>query len=239
MQIENKTPWDTEGLTALVTAMSDSLPNLEKVTFINQRPQPGVKRGNQTIYGGSEPYDWQKPNQDRTYIKELCLELLTPKRVKTRTSPLDRLAFAKDLEAHQVPLPVSVIENIVHALHAATKTYPNTNRWERRPHINGSCSCNKDLPETPIIAGDTKARTQPPVTLAQLQRKLYYAEKQVERSQKDLDDATAKADRLRKRIKTKKERDAKEQAKLDRIAAKAKKTDDLTASLVGGERNTP
>jgi len=238
MQIINQTPWDTEGLTALVTAMGDSLPHLEKVAFITHRTQPGVKRGNQKIYNGSEPYDWQKPNKDETFITELCFELLSPKRVKTRTSALDRLAFAKDLEAHQVPLPVEVIEKIVHALHSAAKVW-TADRWKRREHINGRCKCNKSLPETPIIAGDTKARTRPPVTMAKLRSKLRGAQRSVAYAQAELDKAIVARDRAALRVERRFERDRKERAKLERIAAKARKIDDLTASLVEGERTTP
>ena len=222
MQIINKTPWDTEGLTALVTMMGDSLPNLEKVTFINHQPQPGVKREKQDIYEGSEPYNYNSPPKNEARIEELCFELLTPKRVKARTSALDRLAYAKDLKAHQVPLPVSVIEKIVHSLHQASKV--NTiDRWNRREHLRGKCECDKTLPESPIIAGDTRVKTRPPITVAQLQRKLYYANTLVKRCQTDLDDATEKASRLRDRIESKKAREAKEQAKLDRIRRQGSK----------------
>jgi len=212
MKITNITPWDTEGLTALVTAMGDSLPNLEKVSFVNHQAKPGVARKNQKIYRGSEPYNWGAKPKDEAVVTELCLELLSPKRVKARTSTLDRLAFVTDLEPHQVPLPVSVIENIVHALHQAAKKQ-TVDRYHRRQHINGTCKCNKTLPETPIIAGDTKARVRPPVTMAQLRQKQSYAENAVAYAEDELKKAHEALDKAISKIDRKKEQDCKEQNK--------------------------
>ena len=225
MQIENKTPWDTEGLTALITTMPCK--RVEKLTFITHQPMPGVKREKQRLYSCCE--SWRTDG-------ELEIGLPSPKRVKSRMNALDLLAFTKDLEPHQVPLPVAVIESIIHSLRYA---YSSGDRRTRRPHLEAECECDKTLPETPIIAGDTKAKTRPPVTVQQLERKLGYACAEVEGYEEALAEALTKRNKLLVRIENKRKRDAKKRAKLDRIAAKQKKLDDPTLRAVVGERTTP
>ena len=238
MLIVNKTPWNTEGLTALVTAMGDPVGRLETITFVNHQPQPGVKRAEQIIYEGAEPYNYGQ-EKDESYVTELILQLLTPKRVKTRTSALDRLAFAKDLESYQVLLPVSVIEGIVHTLHTAAKRHVGEDRWDRRQHIQACCKCNKSLPETPIIAGDTRVRTRPPITMERLEQKLHWANQTVIACEQELRAAIESAAKAQARVDNRVKKLEKEQAKRERLAAKAKRFDDRTLSAVAGERPTP
>jgi len=190
MEIENKTPWNTEELLAFLTPLIHS--SYTKLTIDNQRPQPGRKREKQRLVEVHAYYDGSP---------HLEINLLSPKRAKARTNALDRLSLAGSLATHEAAIPATELADIKHRLRNRKVT------TERPPYkgalyncLSGECKCEKPTDALPLIRGDTKKRTQPPVSLERLELRLRWAESTITSAEEALRKAVKSRDRLKSRV---------------------------------------
>ena len=197
MEIENRTPWDTKALTALVAPLAAGT-TLTKLIFVNHQPHPGVKREKQLIVEVRARFTH---NADKFKVHHLTIELLTPKRAKSRTDALERLSYAHDLEPHEVALLPTVTERIVHALKTIRRQQDFRDQYDFSKHLWGTCGCDMAVLNPPLIRGDTQTKTAPPVSEERLKQQLKWAEDSVILQEKRLKKAITKRNRLRARVK--------------------------------------
>ena len=190
MDIENKTPWNTEELLAFLTPLIHS--SFTKLTIDNQRPQPGRKREKQRLVEIHTGFGERS---------QLEINLLSPKRAKARTDTLDRLSLAGSLETHEAAIPATVLADIKHRLRnrqaGADEPRYKSNMYNC---LNGQCKCEKPTDALPLIRGDTKRRTQPPVSLERLEAQLRWAESSITNAEEALNKAIKSRDRLKIRV---------------------------------------
>jgi len=211
LEIENKTPWDTEGLKALVSPLIPLGHSITQISFENMGGVPGVKREDAKLFRASFC---------NSPVTRITLNLATPGRVKKRMTALDRLAYTRDLEPHEVPLPVKVIQNIVHTIRYMVKN-PTADYNDQAKHskcLSGKawsqysepCRCDKDLGyKCPVIAGNTKARVRPPKTAARLDQELSWVDREIGNYEEKLTTLREKRERLQSRLEKARDREAK------------------------------
>lgn len=212
MDIINNTPWDSQELAAFLTPLLEGS-SVTKVVVDNHQPLPGTRRAEQKLCAVSTPYHYGKGNPPPVEVR---VELLTPKRAKGRMTTLDRLAYSADLQPHEVPIPQAVIEDVTHAL-KYLRNHPTEEHYQRRKHLvgrsegrhNKACDCARTVASVPVIRGDTRAKTRPPVTARQLRRKLYYLDGEISGYETALIEAREKRERLLTRIENAEKREAK------------------------------
>jgi hypothetical protein len=214
VEIKNNTPWDTKALTAFIEPILTGSA-LASINIENHKPVPGTKKAEQQLCRIECDYvSWQGgPPETRATIY-----LLSPKRAKSRMTPLDRLAYVNDIKPGEVPLPKEVIEDISHALRWLV-AHPGRPYNDRRPHLRSRsanpansydliCNCQRPLDSIPLIRGDTGARIRPPVTAASLKRKLRYLESEIDSYQDALSKCQEKRERLLTRLANAEKREA-------------------------------
>jgi len=209
LKIENKTPWDTEALTKLLTFLCEKTP-VELLKVETLRAKPGVKREDQTLFliEGVDYYAACGNGQRAPYTgpTKLTVGLISPKRAAARTDLLDRMAQVDDLKAHEIALPESIVGGICHAfgklksLCAPNSRRPRGDSWEYRKHYSGECKCSKHLSAYPVIRGNTKTRTAPPVDIAKLKRRGRWALESAEAHRLKMEQNLVKAQKLAERI---------------------------------------
>jgi hypothetical protein len=194
MWIENNTPWNTSELLEFLTPLIHA--SFTRVTIENHKPRPGQKREEQKLVTVDAHYD--ERNHERNHLR---LHLLTPKRAKARTDTLDRLSLAGSLAAHEAAIPATVLASLYHMLRSITKGRQNSNLYECPDSCKyDSCKCEKSTDGLPIIRGDTKQRTQPPIPLKRLEQQLRWAETGVKSAEFALEKAVKHHARLKIRV---------------------------------------
>jgi len=207
LTIENKTPWDTEALTKLLTFLTEKTP-VETIKVETLRARPGVKREEQRLYliSGIDFYNATTSSQPLKLLTKLTVKLISPKRASARTDLLDRMAQVDDLGVHEIALPDGIVGGICHAFGKLKSLYtPNARRpvgdsWEYRKHYEGTCACSKHLSAYPVIRGDTRARTAPPVDIAKLKRRGRWALESAENHRIKMEANLVKAQKLAERV---------------------------------------
>jgi hypothetical protein len=202
--IENTTPWNTEELTKFLSPLCKGT-QIESIDVSLLLAQPGRKREDQALYnlGGINFYAL-KENKPLTKVN---VEIISPKRAAARTDLLDRMAQVDSLATHEISLPGPIAEGIAHAFGRIAFINGGGrmgDQWEFRHHFTSdrhhSCTCSKTLSTYPVIRGNTKTRTAPPVDIAKLKRRGRWALESAEKLREKMEAQLDLAKRLGERI---------------------------------------
>jgi hypothetical protein len=194
-KVENETPWNTADLAAFlipfVKRHNGDIGSF-KISILN--PQPGVKREEQPLVKIGRGYN------DKGVV---TIRVLSPKRAAARTDLLDRLSLADDLKPKEAAMPAKLVMRLAHALDNIHNynSYSSNGLWRC---AEGHCKCNLAAETshltTPIIRGDTTAKTKPRKTIKRLKLELQWAEDSYAKALEKAEKEKKKADRLRQRI---------------------------------------
>lgn len=214
IELINETPWDTEELTKfLVPLCADT--GIENLKVSLLLAQPGQKRADQALY---EVWglNFFALKQEKLPTKA-TIHIISPKRVAARTDLLDRMSQAVDLATHEIALPEPIVAGIAHAFEKLAQVCVSIRKgqayatkrilgeaWNFRKHFGGElyqiCECAKTLKVYPIIRGNTKTRTAPPVDIKRLKRRGRGALEAAENYREKMEKQLALAEKLGRRI---------------------------------------
>jgi hypothetical protein len=207
LTIENKTPWNTEDLTEFLTPLCERA-GTAMCEVVILRAAPGRKRAEQELFNVSYPRPYRGPRS----LCHIKIGLLSPKRAAARTELLDRMAQAGDLVTHESALPATVVQGVAHAFDKAVEWSKGADHeWT---HVNGGCGCDLTSVPAPLIRGNTKIKTAPPVDIENMRKRLTSAKnairshtrrrdshaRDLKKYQDFLDKAVAKEAHLEERI---------------------------------------
>jgi len=210
VEIINSTPWDTEDLTKFFLPLINGT-GIDTVKVVLLLAQPGAKREDQGLYEVSTSlYDLAQGKLP----SHINIQIISPRRAAARTDLLDRMAQVDNLAIHEIALPGPIAAGISHALIKLTHVCRQKtvyaikkaigDQWEFRKHLGGEryqvCECSKTLKVYPVIRGNTKTRTTPPVDINQLKRRGRWALEAAESYRGKMEKQLALAESLGKRI---------------------------------------
>jgi hypothetical protein len=198
-KITNETPWDTQDLEKFLNPLVAGL-GLKEVKVQTLGTMPGVKREEQSLAQVAPEHGVYFHNRNMP-TEVLVVSLLSPKRADKATETLSRLSLVADIQPHEAALPEGAIAAVEHGV-AQFKVWSKatTNSHEYYSCFRGQCSHKPRVQKPVLVKGNTKARIKDPVSEAEIERKLDWAQRNVDKCQEDLNEATQKRDRLQARL---------------------------------------